>query len=317
VTPSALYPAIEPFATEMVAVDGLHTLYVEQSGRPDGVPVVYLHGGPGSPTSERYRRFFDPRHYRIVLYEQRGVGRSTPHAELTDNTTWHLVDDLERLRRHLGIERWHLSGGSWGSTLALAYAESHPERCLSLALRGIFLASDDEIAWFLHGMGRFFPEARRDFLAAIPESERGDLLAAFDRRLTDPDPEVHGPAAAAWSAYEGACVSLLPQPATVADVTSASKALSLARLECRYFRHGAWLEPGQLLREAGRLRGIPAVIVQGRYDVVCPPAAADALARAWPEACYVLVPDAGHAVTEPGIGAALIAAADRFRSIEP
>ena len=314
-TSDALYPVIEPFAQGTLAVDGLHSLYHEQSGNPGGVPVVYLHGGPGSPTSPRHRRLFDPAHYRIVLFEQRGVGRSLPRGEIRDNTTWHLVADMERLRVELGIERWHVCGGSWGSTLALAYAQSHPGRCLSLSLRGIFLCSAEEIDWFLHGMGQFFPEAEAAFLAAIPQAERGDLLAAFGCRLMDADPAVHMPAARAWADYEEACVSLLPQPAVARDAESDARALTLARLENHYFRHLGWLEPGQLLAGVEAIRGIPAVIVQGRYDIICPPRAAIALARAWPEAALVMVADAGHAVSEPGITAALVAASDRFRAI--
>ncbi|MDA1072577.1 MAG: prolyl aminopeptidase [Proteobacteria bacterium] len=312
---STLYPAIEPFARGRLAVDSLHTLYFEQAGNPEGVPAVYLHGGPGSPTSARHHRLFDPAHYRIVLFEQRGVGRSSPLAETRDNTTWHLVADMERLREHLGIARWHVSGGSWGSTLALAYAQGHPARCLSLTLRGIFLCSAEEIGWFLHGMGHFFPEAAQQFRAAIAEEERGDLLEAYGRLLGDADPAVHMPAARAWADYEGACVSLLPQAPASRDDESDSKALTLARLENHYFRHRGWLQPGQLLAGVGAIRKIPAVIVQGRYDVVCPPSAAFALGRAWPEAAFVMVPDAGHAVTEPGITAALVAASDRFRSL--
>ena len=311
----ALYPVIEPFAQGMLAVDGVHRLYHEQSGNPDGVPVVYLHGGPGSPTSPRHRRLFDPSHYRIVLFEQRGVGRSFPRSEIRDNTTWHLVADMELLRRDLGIERWHVCGGSWGSTLALAYAQSHPERCLSLSLRGIFLCSAEEIDWFLHGMGEFFPEAEAAFLAPIPQDERGDLLQAFGRRLMDADPAVHMPAARAWAGYEEACVSLLPQAEQAQDAESDACALTLARLENHYFRHLAWLEPGQLLAGVDAIRDIPAVIVQGRYDVICPPRTAYALARAWPEAAFTMVADAGHSVSEPGITAALVAASDRFRAI--
>ena len=314
-TSATLYPAIEPFTCGRLAVDAVHSLYHEQSGNPDGVPAVYLHGGPGSPTSPRHRRLFDPDHYRIVLFEQRGVGRSSPLAETRDNTTWHLVADMERLREHLGIARWHVAGGSWGSTLALAYAQSHPDRCLSLSLRGIFLCSAEEIDWFLNGMGQFFPEAEADFLAAIPQAERGDLLAAFGRRLMDPDPAVHLPPARAWARYEGACVSLLPEPDTVEAFGSDSKALTLARLEYHYFTNLAWLEPDQLLNNVERIRDIPAVIVQGRYDVVCPPSAAHALAAAWPQARLVMVADAGHAVTEPGITAALVAAHDDFRRL--
>ena len=314
-TRTPLYPPIEPFARGRLRVDDIHELYFEQSGRADGVAAVYLHGGPGSPTSDRHRRLFDPAHYRIVLFEQRGVGRSAPLAETRENTTWHLVADMERLREHLGIERWHVSGGSWGSTLALAYAQTHPDRCLSLSLRGIFLCSAGEIGWFLHGMGHFFPEAAVAFRSAIPEDEQGDLLEAFGRRLMDPDPAIHMPAARAWARYEGACVSLIPEPDTVEDFGSDAKALTLARLENHYFRHRAWLEPGQLLAGVDAIRTIPAVIVQGRYDVICPPSAAHALATAWPEARFVMVPDAGHAVTEPGITSALIEASDRFQKI--
>ena len=312
---SALYPPIEPYERSRLAVGGMHTLYFEQSGNAAGVPAVYLHGGPGSPTSDRHRRLFDPAHYRIVLFEQRGVGRSTPAAETEANTTWDLVEDMERLRRHLAIERWHVSGGSWGSTLALAYAQSHPERCISLSLRGIFLCTQGEIDWFLHGMGQFFPEAVEGFVAAIPEFERDDLLAAYARRLTDSDPAVHMPAARAWARYEGACVTLLPEPEGREDGSADMKALTLARLENHYFRHLAWLEPGQLLANVDAIRRVPAVIVQGRYDVICPPAAAHALAAAWPEARLVMVADAGHAVTEPGITAALVAASDGFRGL--
>lgn len=314
-TSASLYPAIEPYACGRLQADPLHSLYHEQSGNPEGVAAVYLHGGPGSPTSPRHRRLYDPRHYRIVLFEQRGVHRSSPLAETRDNTTWHLVADMERLREHLGIARWHVSGGSWGSTLALAYAQSHPERCLSLCLRGIFLCSAQEIDWFLHGMGQFFPEAQEAFLAPIPESERCDLLAAFAQRLNDPDPAVHMPAAHAWADYEEACVALLPQRPAPRDDESDAKALTLARLEHHYFRHLGWLEPDQLLTGVEAIRAIPAAIVQGRYDVICPPRAAHALAAAWPEADFTMVPDAGHAVSEPGITAALVAASDRFRAI--
>jgi proline iminopeptidase len=314
-TSATLYPAIEPFTCGRLAVDAVHSLYHEQSGNPDGVPAVYLHGGPGSPTSPRHRRLFDPDHYRIVLFEQRGVGRSSPLAETRDNTTWHLVADMERLREHLGIARWHVAGGSWGSTLALAYAQSHPDRCLSLSLRGIFLCSAEEIDWFLNGMGQFFPEAQADFLAPIPEAERSNLLAAYGRRLMDGDPAVHMPAARAWVDYEEACVSLLPQARAPYSSESDEKSLTLARLENHYFRHMGWLEPGRLLAGVDAIRAIPAAIIQGRYDVICPPRAAHALASAWPEAAFTIVPDAGHAVSEPGITAALVAASDRFRAI--
>lgn len=312
---SALYSAIDAYESGMLPLDDRHTMAWDQAGNPDGVPVVYVHGGPGAPTSPEVRRLFDPDHFRIVLFHQRGVGRSTPHAEIKDNTTWHLVADMERLREHLSIERWHVAGGSWGSTLSLAYAETHPERCISLMLRGIFLCRNEDIDWFLHGMGRFYPASERDFLAPIPEAERGDLLDAYHRRLLDPDPAVHQPAAHAWARYEGSCVTLLPNPDLVDDFSDKAKALSLARLECHYFANKAWLEPNQLLRDSERLRDIPGAIVQGRYDVVCPPSGADALAQAWPEARYVVVSDAGHAVSEPGIARALVEVADDYRSL--
>lgn len=310
-----LYPAYDAYETGTLPLDGLHTMAWNQAGKADGAPVVYLHGGPGSPASPFVRRLFDPQHYRVIMFDQRGVGHSTPHAELKGNTTWDLVADIERLREHLGVARWHVAGGSWGSTLALTYAQTHPDHCISISLRGIFMCRDSEIDWFLHGMGEFFPEVERAFLEPIPEDERGDLLAAFSKRLNDPDPEVHMPAARAWSRYEGSCISLLPDPNVVDDFASDAKALSLARLECHYFTHRVWLEPNQLLRDVGRVRGIPAAIVQGRYDIVCPPRSADDLARAWPEARYIIVSDGGHAVTEPGIARALVEVADGFKQL--
>jgi len=314
-TEHKLYPPCEPYRSGALPLDELHTMAWDQSGDPDGVPVVYVHGGPGAPASPFVRRLFDPAHYRIVMFDQRGAGRSTPHAEITDNTTWHLVADMELLRRHLDIERWHVAGGSWGSTLSLAYGEAHPDRCISMTLRGIFMCRDSEIDWFLHGIGKFFPEAEREFVAPIPEAERGDLLAAFYKRLTDPDPAIHMPAARAWSRYEGSTITLLPDPTLVDDFSGDAKALSLARLECHYFIHRVWLDPDQLLRNVDRLRPVPAAIVQGRYDIVCPLRSADDLARAWPEANYVIVPDAGHAVTESGLANALVGISDGFRSL--
>ena len=307
-----LHPEQEPHASGWLAVGGRHELYWEESGNPDGVPVVFLHGGPGGGCLPFHRRFFDPAFWRIVLFDQRGAGRSLPPAEVADNTTPHLVADIERLRRHLAIERWLVFGGSWGSTLALAYAEAHAERCLGLVLRGIFLARAAEIDWFMHGMGQFFPEAWRAFAGFLPEAERADLLGSYYRRLTDPDPAVHVPAAHAWDAYETACSTLLP-PASPPQFASAATALALARLEAHYFAHGAFLEDDQLLRDVPAIRHLPCTIVQGRYDVVCPPASAAALAAAWPEAELVIVPDAGHSVREPGIVRELVAAVERMR----
>lgn len=292
----------------MLPLDGLHTLYWESVGDPDGIPVVFLHGGPGAGSTPSHRRLFDPRVFRVVIYDQRGAGRSTPLGELRDNTTPHLIDDLERLRRHLGIDRWLVFGGSWGSTLAIAYAEAHPERCLGLVLRGIFLCRPSEIDWFLYGLGAIFPEVWERFAAHVPPAERHDLLAAYYTRLTDPDPAVHIPAAKAWSVYEGSCSTLLPSPETVAHFADKVVALGLARIEAHYFRNNIFLPPNSLLENAHRLRGIPGVIVQGRYDVVCPVITAHELAREWPEAQYVLVPDAGHSVWEPGIRRELMAA---------
>ena len=312
-----LYPDIEPFDSGMLPVDGRHTLYWEQSGNPHGAPVVLLHGGPGAGTSPGQRRFFDPLFYRIVLFDQRGAGRSTPHGELTDNTTPHLIADLEKLRTRLGLERWLLFGGSWGSTLALAYAEAHPERCAGLVLRGIFLCRDQEVDWFLYGLRSIFPEAWREFAESIPEPERQDLLAAYASRLNHPDPAVHMPAARAWSAYEGRCSTLLPNAETLAYFSGDHVALGLARIEAHYFRHRVFLPENALLANVDRLRRIPTVIVQGRYDIVCPAVTADDLHRAWPEAEYIVVPDAGHSAWEPGIRAQLVAAMERFKTLRP
>ena len=312
---TAFFPEIEPYETGALAVDGRHSLYWEQSGRPDGVAVVFLHGGPGAGSSPTHRRFFDPAHYRIVVFDQRGAGRSTPLGELTDNTTGHLVADLERLRAHLTIERWQVFGGSWGSTLALAYAEAHSERVTCLVLRGIFLCRDQEIDWFLYGMRGFFPEIWHDFAGHLPEAERGDLLTNYHRRLIDPDPAVHRPAARAWSTYEGACSTLLPSPETVAAFGAERMALGLARIEAHYFMNRIFLPEGALLAGVERLRAIPAVIVQGRYDIVCPPVTADALSRAWPKADTRMIDDAGHSAMEPGIRAELIGAMERFKKI--
>ena len=310
-----LYPEIEPFATGELALDQRHVMYWEQCGAPAGVPVLLLHGGPGTGCSPAQRRFFDPAHYRAVLFDQRGAGRSRPQSETIDNTTPHLVADIERLRRHLGIERWLVFGGSWGSTLALAYAQAHPERCRALVLRGIFLGRAGEIDWFLHGMRQFMPEAWRRFVEFLPAAERDDLLAAYRRRLQDPDPAVHGPAAVEWSLYEGSCCTLLPSPETVSAFQEPAFALTLARLEAHYFANRLFLADNQLIDGVSRLRKIPSVIVQGRYDLVCPPASADDLARAWPEARLIMVPDAGHSAMEPGIRAQLVAALERFKRL--
>jgi len=309
-----LYPEIEPYASGMLALDGLHQMYWEQCGNPRGEPVLFLHGGPGAGAAPAHRRFFDPTRYRIVVFDQRGAGRSTPLGELRNNTTPHLVADIEALRRHLGIERWLLFGGSWGSTLGLAYGEAHPERCTGFILRGVFLCRRSEIDWFLYGLRVIFPEAWRTFAGMIPERERGDLLGAYYRRLTDPDPKVHMPAARAWSTYEGACSTLLPSPETVAYFASDVVALGLARIEAHYFSHDIFLPENSLLANLHRVRPIPAVIVQGRYDAVCPIITADEVHEAWPEAEYIVVPDAGHSAWEPGICARLVKATETFKN---
>ena len=309
-----LYPAVEPHRTGRLRVSGLHELHWEESGNPAGKPVVFLHGGPGGGTTPAHRRYFDPRRYRVVLFDQRGCGKSTPYAEIRENTTWDLVADVERLRAHLGIERWQVFGGSWGSTLALAYAEKHPERVTELVLRGIFLLRQREIDWFYQeGASWIFPDAWEHYVAAIPPAERGDLVAAFARRLFSDDPAVNLPAAKAWSLWEGSTSKLLPDPEFTAKFGADATTLAFARIECHYFVNKGFFEvDGQLLRDVGRIRHLPCTIVQGRYDQVCPIRSAWDLARAWPEAELFVVPDAGHSAFEPGIARALVAATDRY-----
>ena len=297
-----------------MGLDDRHEMYWEESGNPNGVPVIFLHGGPGAGATPQHRRFFDPKFYRIIIFDQRGAGRSRPLGEIVDNTTPLLVADIERLREFLSVECWLVFGGSWGSTLALAYSESHPERCTGLILRGIFLCRKSEIDWFLYGLKTFFPEAWDDFVAPIPQRERSDLLIAYYSRLNDPDPAVHMPAARTWSTYEGRCSTLLPNPSLVSHYASDNTALGLARIEAHYFVHNIFLPDNSLLENVPKIRHIPAVIVQGRYDAVCPIISADDLHKAWPEAEYIVVPGAGHAAFEPGIRSQLVAAADRFKA---
>jgi proline iminopeptidase len=318
-TTSALYPPIEPFSIERLTVGQGHELYLEQSGNREGIPAVFLHGGPGAGCGPSHRRFFDPSRYRIILFDQRGSGRSTPHASIEHNSTWDLVADMERLREHLGIDRWLVFGGSWGSTLALAYAETHPERVSALVLRGIFLCRPDEIAWFYQqGASWVFPDYWRDFLAPIPTPEQGDLLDAYHRRLTGSDADARLAAAKAWSIWEGRCATLLPDPDIRRTFSDERLALSLSRIECHYFIHQAFLRPNQLLEEASKLTNIPGVIIHGRYDLICPLRSAWELAEAWPAAELEVVADAGHAAFEPGIARALVAATDRMASeLEP
>ncbi len=308
-----LYPAIEPFRTERLAVDARHTLYVEQCGNPGGLPVLFLHGGPGAGLAPYHRRFFDPARYRIVLFDQRGAGKSTPFADLVDNTTAHLVDDIEAIREHLGIDQWVVFGGSWGSTLSLAYAEAHPERCLALVLRGIYLARPPEIRWYVEegGASRILPEKWQRFIEPIPEAERGHMLEAYWKRLTCDDEAVRLAAARAWSIWEAGGLTLEESPDTEADFGAPEVALSMARTEAHYFREKCFLEPDQLLRDIDRIRHIPGVIVHGRYDLVCPAENAWDLAQAWPEAELHVV-TAGHAASEPAIVDKLVAATDTF-----
>jgi len=310
---AALFPASEPYQTGMLPVDELHTLYWEECGNPNGVPVLFLHGGPGGGVTSTHRRFFDPAYYRIVLFDQRGAGKSTPLGEYRNNTTQLLVEDIERLRQLLNIEQWLIFGGSWGSTLALAYGEAHPQRCTGFVLRGIFLCTAAEIDWFINGMRLFYPEVHAEFAAAIPPEERGDLLHAYEKRLFSGDSEVFLPAARAWARYEGSCLYLLPHPEVLAEFTSDAVALGLGRLEAHYMLNQGFLADDQLIRDVDRIRHLPAVIVQGRYDVICPPHTAFRLHEAWPEARFHLIADAGHAAAEVGIAQALVAATEQFK----
>ncbi|MBB3666080.1 proline iminopeptidase [Prauserella sediminis] len=313
-----LYPHIEPHATGMLPVGEGHELYWEECGNPAGKPVVFLHGGPGSGCRPGHRRMFDPERYRIVLFDQRGAGRSTPNAgridaDLTSNTTWHLVDDMESLRTHLDVDRWQVFGGSWGSTLALAYAEQHPDRVTELVLRGVFTARRKELDWSFRGSSAFlFPDRFEQLLEPVPHDERGDLIEAYHRLLSDPDESVRRSAAISWAQWEADTAYLRPNQEFVTGFTDPDHAAALARIEVHYFRNLCFLEDGQLLRDAHRLAGIPGVIAQGRYDVVTPPVSAWDLHRAWPDSDLVIVPDAGHAFDEPGTLEVLLDATDRF-----
>lgn len=308
------YPAIEPNQQGFLQVSDTHRIYWEESGNPKGKPVVFVHGGPGGGTDPKQRRFFNPDKYRIVLFDQRGAGKSTPHASLDENTTWDLVADMERIREHLHIDRWQVFGGSWGSTLALAYAEKHPTRVTELVLRGIFLLRKWELDWFYQGgASRIFPDAWAAYLAEIPADERGDLMRAYHKRLTGDDKAVALSAARAWSIWEGSTSCLHPDPELVRKMGGDVFALAFARIECHYFvNKGFFDRENQLIEDVGRIRHIPAVIVQGRYDVVCPAESAWELSRAWPEADLHIVPDAGHSAMEGGILDQLVRATDRF-----
>jgi proline iminopeptidase len=309
-----LYPPIEPFYVGRLGVSPVHELYIEQSGNPAGKPVVFLHGGPGAGSEPLQRRFFHPGKYRIVLFDQRGCGKSRPYASLESNTTWELVADIERIREHLGIERWQVFGGSWGSTLALAYSERHPERVTELVLRGIFLLRKQEVDWFYQrGTSALYADAWEAYLSHIPENERHDLLSAYYRRLTSEDPGVQLAAAKVWSRWEGLTSTLLPNAAFAEHYQENQFALAFARIEAHYFvNKGFFDSDDQLLRNVSGIRHIPGVIVQGRYDVVCPMESAWALHRAWPEAELIIVPDSGHSAYDPPNSRALVAATDRF-----
>ena len=312
-----LYPSIEPYDSGRLQVSPIHNIYYEQAGNPAGQPVVFLHGGPGGGIVSDYRRYFDPAAYRVVLFDQRGSGQSTPHAELEGNTTWDLVEDIEKIRELLGIETWHVFGGSWGSTLALAYAETHPERVRSLVLRGIFLCRPQEISWFYQeeqGASWLFPDVWEEYRKVIPEDERGDFVSAYYRRLTSEDEATRLEAARAWSVWEGSTSKLFFDPASIEKFADPEFALAFARIECHYFMHNAFFPTDNyLIENVGKIRHIPAVIVQGRYDVVCPIKSAWELHKAWPEADFRIVPDAGHSVTEPGIIHELVSATDKFK----
>ena len=314
-----LYPPVEPFETGLLDVGDGHRVYWERCGTRGGIPAVFLHGGPGGGCGPSHRRLFDPARYDVLLFDQRGCGRSKPHAELEANTTWHLVADIERLRAMCGHEQWLVFGGSWGSTLALAYAETHPDRVSALILRGIFLLRQAEVDWYYQGGAAWlFPDKWETFLAPIPESERGDLVSAYRKRLTGDDAAARIACARAWSEWEGGTITLLPDPATTGGFTEDRFALAFARIENHYFTHKGWMDEGQLLRDIDRIRHIPGTIVQGRYDAATPVRSAWDLHRAWPEAAFHLIPDAGHAYSEPGILDRLLRAtdahADRMRA---
>ena len=310
-----LFPEIEPNQAFHFRVSEIHEIYVEEVGNPKGQPILFLHGGPGAGFNPKHRRIFDPKHFRIILFDQRGAGRSRPHADLRENTTWDLVADIEKLRKHFDIEKWMVFGGSWGSTLALAYSQAHPASVSHLVLRGIFLCRKEEIDWFYqHGAHCIFPDVWEKYLEPIPLEERGDLVKAFYKRLTSADEETRLDAAKAWSGWEGSTIHLIPDEGSYLKFTSDSMAVSLARIECHYFMHGCWFRnENQLLEDVGKIRKIPSIIVHGRYDVVCPVKNAFDLHAVWPEAEFKVVPDAGHAFDEPGIIRELMKTVEKFK----
>lgn len=312
-----LYPPISPYRQDFLKVSDLHTMHFQEAGNPEGKPILFLHGGPGGGIEGVYRQYFDPKRWRIVLFDQRGCGRSTPHAELRENTTWDLVADIEKLREHLGIEKWVVFGGSWGSTLSLAYSQTHPDHVQGLILRGIFLLRRKELLWFYQeGTSFIYPDAWEKFLAPIPEAERHDLMSAYYARLTGDDLEIRKKAGRAWALWEASTSKLIPNESLLSRFGEGSFADAFSRIECHYFMNKGFLDhEDQLLRNVDRIRHIPAVIVQGRYDVVCPMVSAWELHCAWPEAEFIVVPDAGHSMTEVGIRSALVGATDRFAEL--
>ncbi len=311
-----LYPPLEPYDHGYLQVSDLHTIHYEQSGNPNGKPVVVLHGGPGGGAAPVYRQYFNPEKWRIIMFDQRGCGKSTPYAELTENTTWDLVADIEKLRNKLGIEQWFVFGGSWGSTLSLAYSQSHPSACLGLILRGIFMLRQQELQWFYQsGASYIFPDAWESYLKPIPPEERTDLISAYHKRLTSEDRQIRLEAARAWSVWEASTSKLLPSDKSIQRFGSDQFAEAFARIECHYFVNKGFLETeNQLLDNCDRIAHLPGVIVQGRYDVVCPMVTSWELHKVWPRAEYLVIPDAGHSVSEPGIIDALVTATDRFAS---
>ncbi len=309
-----LFPEIQPYKTHRIKVSEQHELYVEEVGNPNGQPAVFLHGGPGAGLNPKHRRYFDPKHYRIILFDQRGCGKSQPHASLENNTTWDLASDIEKIRGYFGIKKWLVFGGSWGSTLALAYAETHPESVSALVLRGIFLCRKEELDWFYQkGCDLIYPDYFEKYVAPIPVAERGDMIQAYYRRLTSDDSAVRIAAAKAWSSWEGSTIKLLPDPSTLMAFEEVQMSLSIARIECHFFINKCWFKTdNQLVENVGKIRHIPTVIVHGRYDVVCPVKNAWDLHKAWPESTLHIIQDAGHAADEPGILDALVKATNSF-----
>lgn len=311
------YPPIDPFQSGTLSVDEIHTLYWEQSGNPAGIPVIYLHGGPGAGCSPTNRQYFDPQTWRVILFDQRGCGRSTPLGETRNNTTEHLIEDIEKLRKHLNIEKWHVFGGSWGSTLAIAYGEAHPERCLSFILRGIFLLRQSEIEWYANGLQKIRPEAWKRYASLIPVEERDDIIGAYLRRLKDPDPTVRSEAARRMIAYELGCATIQPEPNKMLTAEEEEKFAVMPLMEAHYMTHNRPIPDSKYLDNVGRIKHLPAVIVHGRYDLICPIITAFELHEKWPKSELVVVEDAGHSAFEPGIRSALIEATDKMRLFRP